>query len=112
MTDDPVTWIPPIDVYEMDNNYILNAELPGVNRDDIKIEFVGSELVVRGERKFDTVCARENYHRLEGHRGRFHRSFSLPEPIDIKKIQIELKTGILHVVLPKCSSASQIRAKR
>ena len=76
MTDEAVTWVPPMDVYEMDNNYVLDAELPGVERRDIKIEFSGLELTVRGERKLHAGCGDESYHRLEGHRGRFHRGRS------------------------------------
>jgi HSP20 family protein len=103
MIDDPVIWTPTMDFYELDNNYVLNAEVPGVERRDIKIQLSDSELSVRGERKIDTVCAKEKYHRLEGHRGKFLRTFSLPEPVDGKRMQIKLKDGILNVVLPKVS---------
>jgi len=104
MMDEAVTWVPPMDVYEMDNNYVLDAELPGVERSDIKIEFSGLELTVRGERKLHTGCGDESYHRLEGHRGRFHRTFSLPEPVDQSRVKLDLKDGILHLVLPKAGS--------
>jgi HSP20 family protein len=103
MIDDPVTWTPPMDFYEMDNNYVLNAEIPGVERKDLKIELAGSELIVKGERKFDSVYMKESYHRLEGHRGKFLRSFSLPEPVDSSRMQIDLNEGILQIVLPKIS---------
>ena len=101
MNDETVTWVPQMDVYEMDDNYVLNAELPGVERRDIKIEFSGLELTVRGEVKVKTDCCDECYDRLEGHRGRFHRTFSLPEPVDRSRVQVDLKDGILNVVLPK-----------
>jgi len=104
MRDEAVTWVPPMDVYEMDNNYVLDAELPGVERSDIKIELSGLELTVRGERKLHAGCGDESYHRLEGHRGRFHRTFSLPEPIDQSRVKVDLEDGILHVVLPKSGS--------
>jgi HSP20 family protein len=103
MIDDSVTWTPLMDFYEMDNNYVLNAEIPGVERRDLKIELSGSELIVRGERKIDAVCMKESYHRLEGHRGRFFRSFSLPEPVESSRMQISLNEGILQIVLPKIS---------
>ncbi len=101
MIDDTGTWTPLMDVYEIDDNYVLNAELPGVERRDVKIEFSGSEFTIRGERRFDTVCAKESYRRLEGHRGKFRRTFALPEPVDKRRVQLELKDGVLHVVLPK-----------
>ncbi len=106
MADETVTWVPAMDVYELDNDYVLNAELPGVERRNIKIEFSGSELTVRGERRMNPECENESYHRLEGHRGRFHRTFSLPEPVDQSRIRVDLKDGILHVVLPKSGGES------
>ena len=103
MMDDPVTWTPLMDFYEMDNNYVLNAEIPGVERKDLRIELTDSELTVRGERRIDAVCVKERYHRLEGHRGKFLRVFSLPEPVDRSRMQIDLEEGILKIVLPKLS---------
>jgi HSP20 family protein len=94
-----------MDVYEMDDNYVLNAELPGVERRDIQVEFSGLEFTVRGERKFDKVCARESYQRLEGRRGKFQRTFSLPEPVDSRQMQLELRKGVLRIVLPKAGAA-------
>ena len=104
MIDDAVTWVPPVDIYEIDNDYVLNAELPGVDRRDIKMEFSESGFTLRGECRLDAICAKESYHRLEGHRGKFHREFSLPEPIDKNRVQIELKDGVLRAVLPKARS--------
>jgi HSP20 family protein len=101
MIEDAVTWVPVMDVYEIDDNYVLNAELPGVERRNVTIEFSGLKFTIRGERRFDRVCAEECYHRLEGHRGRFHRTFSLPEPVDARRVKLDLKEGVLHVVLPK-----------
>ncbi len=102
--DDPVIWAPLMDFYELDNKYILNAEIPGVERKDIKVELYGPELIIRGERKIDAVCAKESYHRLEGHRGKFLRTFSLHAPVDSNRIQITLEDGVLNVVLPKTKS--------
>jgi HSP20 family protein len=103
MIHDPVMWAPIMDFYELANNYVLNAEVPGVERSDIKIQLSGSELIILGERRSEEVCAKEKYHRLEGHRGKFLRTFSLPEPVDGKRMQIKLEDGILNVVLPKIS---------
>jgi HSP20 family protein len=101
--DEPVFWTPLMDFYELDNNYVLNAEIPGVERKDVKVECSGSELIIRGERKTDAVCCKESYHRLEGHRGKFFRKFLLPESVDGAAMQIKLQDGILNVVLPKRS---------
>jgi len=101
MIDETVTWIPPMDVNEIDNNYVVNAELPGVEACNIKMDFSNSAFTIKGERRFDAVCNKESYDRLELCRGRFHRTFSLPEPVDKKRIRWKLKDGVLHVVIPK-----------
>jgi len=107
MIDDAFTWIPPVDIYEFDNNYVLNAELPGVERRDIKIEFSGLQFTIRGERRHDPVCAKESYHRLEGHRGKFHRTFTLPEPVNKNGVRLELNDGIVQVTLPKSGNVKK-----
>jgi len=99
--DDAVAWMPPVDIYEADDHYVLNAEVPGVEARDISIEIAGKELSIRGERRFDAVCSEESYQRLEGIRGRFFRTFSLPERLDAGAIQADLKDGVLEVILPK-----------
>ena len=104
MINNTFTWIPPVDIYDIDNNYFVDAELPGVEQNDIKIEFSGSQLTIWGERRHRPVCAKENYHRIEAHRGQFKRSFTLPEPVNKNRMQWELKDGILHIVLPKAKS--------
>ncbi len=101
MINDSATWVPPMDIYEIDDCYVLNAELPGVERRDIKIEFSSLEFTILGERRLDPICTKENYQRLEGHRGKFRRTFSLPEPVDSRNLQLEFNEGVLHVVLPK-----------
>jgi len=107
MIEDAVIWVPPMDIYELDNMYVVNAELPGVEKRDIRIQISGLELSIRGERKFDPICARESYERLEGHRGRFSRTFSLPEAVDHRRVKMELMNGVLHVILPKSGLKKQ-----
>src|SRR3989442_994442 len=77
----------------------------GLEARNIRIEVDGNELSIRGERRFDAVCSEENYQRLEGIRGRFHRSFTLPERLDHRAIRAELRDGVLEVILPKLPRA-------
>ena len=107
MADESLSWVPPVDIYETDDCYILNAEVPGVAREDIHVEASGSDLTIRGKRRADALCAEENYHRLEGMRGEFRRTFSLPEPIDDTRMRASLKDGVLHLVIPKTSRAKR-----
>ncbi len=101
--------VPPVDLYETQDCYVLNAELPGVDRADVHVEVRGAELSIWGERKVDTYCCEENYHRLQGIRGRFHRTFLLPEAMDEDaRIHATLKNGVLHVELSKSAKSKSI----
>jgi HSP20 family protein len=94
-----------VDLYETKDCYVLSAELPGVERDEVHVEVRGSELTIWGERKNDSACCcDENYHRLEGIRGRFCRSFALPGAVAEKaNIQATLTNGVLQVEIEKSS---------
>ena len=101
--------VPPVDLYETQDCYVLTAELPGVERTDVHVEVDGAELSIWGERRVDACCSDENYHRLEGIRGRFHRTFLLPEAMDEDaKIHATLQNGVLHVELSKSSKSRKI----
>lgn len=106
--DDAISWIPPVDIYETEDSYILTAELPGVEQKDVKIEVTGSELAIRGERRIGPPCAEENYHRLETVRGRFLRTFTLPNKLNSEAITANLKDGVLEVRLPKAAAGRTI----
>jgi HSP20 family protein len=97
-TDAP-GWTPPVDLYETSGAFVLTAELPGLNRNDIEIHAEESRIVIRGERAGQVPC--EQYHRVERGHGRFSRAFLLPEPIDIEAVSADLKDGLLTVTLPK-----------
>ena len=101
--------IPPVDLYETPRSYVLDAELPGVNAGDVHVQVRGAELSIWGERKTDSCCADESYHRLESMRGRFHRTFKLPQEVgEDAKIQANLKDGILHVEIAKSATCKNI----
>jgi HSP20 family protein len=97
-TDAP-GWTPPVDLYETSGAFVLTAELPGLNRNDIEIHAEESRIVIRGERAGQVPC--EQYHRVERGHGRFSRAFLLPEPIDIEAVSADLKDGLLTVTIPK-----------
>jgi HSP20 family protein len=101
MVEEAISWIPPMDIYESGKNYIVCAELPGVELGNIKIEFSLLQFTIRGERRFEESCSQENYHSLEVQPGRFRRTFLLPEPVDKDRIQMDLCDGLLRVTLPK-----------
>jgi len=112
LADGSLLIIPPVDLYETRDSYVLSAELPGVEAGDVRVEVSGTDLIISGERKLTSCCPDENYHRLEGMRGRFHRTFALPVAVaEDAEIKATLQDGVLQVVLTKPADSSRIPIK-
>lgn len=94
-------WMPAVDIYESDGEVVLKAELPEVDRKDVKISIENNTLTLQGERKLENETKRENYHRVERAYGAFSRSFTLPTTIDQEKVKADFKDGVLKVSLSK-----------
>jgi HSP20 family protein len=94
-------WTPPVDLLETTEAYLVIAELPGVNRDDLSISMHDDgRLTVAGVRR---ERSGEEYHRVERGHGSFSRSFHLPVPVDADRITADLRDGVLTVTCPKVS---------
>jgi HSP20 family protein len=94
-------WNPAVDLYEKDDHFMIKAELPGVNKDDIKIDLQDRLLTLSGERTYDNEVKEENYYRRERSYGKFQRAFTLPTDVDSDKIKAEFKDGVLQIEVPK-----------
>jgi HSP20 family protein len=94
-------WAPAVDIREDADKYIVEAELPGMKKEEIEIELENGVLSIKGERKFERKQESENYHFVERSYGNFYRSFSLPKNVDGENITAEYKEGVLHVAIPK-----------
>ena len=94
-------WIPAFDISENDKEYVVSAELPGIDIKDVDITISDGILSVKGEKKHETEDKGENYHRIERHYGSFHRSFRIPGRVESDKVDASFKDGILKVLLPK-----------
>jgi HSP20 family protein len=107
------TWTPAADIAELENEYLVKLELPGVNKDDVGITVESNILTIRGEKKFEKDEKKDNFHRIERTYGSFERSFTLPSTIRTDKIDAVYKDGILTVSLPKAEEAKpkQIEVK-
>lgn len=92
---------PMVDIKETKDEFIVNAELPGVSKQDIKINFTDDSLVIEGEKKEEEKDEKNTYHRVERSYGKFYRSFSFPGKVAGDKIKAAYKDGILSVSLPK-----------
>lgn len=96
---------PRINVEENENEWIISAELPGVAKKDVQINFQDNVLSISGEKKFEKEDKQKNFHRVERSFGRFNRSFNINSPIITDKIEAEFKDGVLIVTLPKAEEA-------
>jgi HSP20 family protein len=103
------TWMPPVDIYETEDGYVLEAELPGFTTEDLDIELVENRLTLRGERKPPSTVKEEPYRRHERAYGRFERSFLLPAVIDRDHVTAEMHHGVLTLRLPKSDLAKPKR---
>jgi len=93
-------WEPAVDVFREGDAVIVNAEIPGVSRADIDLEFKGNRLTIRGNRRPTSDDGQAIYHRLERQHGPFERVVVLNDPIVVDGIQASYADGILRVQLP------------
>lgn len=98
-------WVPMFEVRENGNSIKLIADLPGVKRDDIDINLVGSTLTVSGKREAEERRQDEQLHTFERSFGQFTRSFTLPDYVDLEHITSNLQDGVLTVVVPKSAQS-------
>src|SRR3982751_2780020 len=94
-------WTPSVDIFENKDEIVLEAELPGMNREDFELTIENNVLTLRGERRFEKKDEADNYHRVERAYGSFTRSFTLPQTVSGESATAEYKNGVLRVTLPK-----------
>ena len=98
-------WLPLVDITEDDKEYLIKAELPEVNKEDVKVIVESGVLTISGERKFEREEKDKKYHRIERSYGAFTRSFNVPDDADDSKVSAEFKQGVLTVRLAKSEKA-------
>ena len=94
-------WMPPMDLVETADHFVLRADLPGLGEDDVKIEFEDGTLTVSGERTSEHEAKGEGYYRVERAFGSFSRSLTLPQGIDPEAVTANFSNGVLEVRIPK-----------
>ena len=92
-------WVPAVDLAELAGEYRLTVELPGLQRNDVHIEFIDDALTVRGQRPSE-ACP-ERYQQFERGQGPFSRSFRFAHPVAADGISADLVDGVLTIVVPK-----------
>lgn len=94
-------WLPPVDIYETESDVILVAELPGVNEEELDIQMSDGVLTLKGDKKYPIEGDSDNYYRLERSYGKFNRSFTIPNTVDVNSVKASLKDGLLKITLKK-----------
>ncbi len=92
---------PRVDIKETNDEITISAELPGIDRKDIKVEVKDNVLSISGEKKAESEDEGEGYYRRESNYGKFYRAFRIPEGIDVEKSQSKFKDGVLIISLTK-----------
>jgi len=102
-------WVPAVDIVEEKERFVLRADVPGVNPEDIDINMENGVLTVSGKRLGETSGEAEGVQRLERSSGKFYRRFTLPETTNAEEISATSVNGILEVVIPKQPQAKSRR---
>ena len=106
-------WIPTVDISETEAEYTIQAELPGVKKDAVKVTMENGVLTIQGERRQEHTEGGRRHHRIERSYGRFARNFTLPDTVEAGNVRAEYADGMLHLHLPKSEKAKpkQIEVK-
>jgi HSP20 family protein len=98
-------WTPALDVEETDTEYLVKADLPEVQKEDVKVQVQDGQLMLEGERKQEREEQGKRFRRVERSYGSFMRRLSLPNDADAQKIAADFKNGVLNIHIPKSASA-------
>lgn len=94
-------WSPAVDVYETSQNFVVKADLPGIDKDKIDVTVQGDTLILRGEKTEEKEQKEKEYIRTERVYGSFSRAILLPSGVDANNIKAGYKNGVLELTIPK-----------
>jgi len=94
-------WAPAVDIFEDPDRFVIKAELPEIDPANVELRVEHRTLTLSGERTLERAEDQECYHSIERYYGRFSRSFSLPDTIEVDRIKAEARNGVLRIELPK-----------
>jgi HSP20 family protein len=98
-------WTPSIDFSETTDEFVIKADIPGLEEKDLSVTLSGNNLLIKGERKEEKEDKGKHYHKVERSYGSFQRSIPLPDVVDADRISADYQNGVLEVHLPKTASA-------
>ena len=94
------TWAPEIDVFEKDNRLFTKIDLPGMKKEDVKVEVADGHLAISGERKSEAETKKDNFYRCEREYGSFYRAVPLPDGVKLEDVKATFADGVLEVSVP------------
>ncbi len=94
-------WVPPVDIREEDKQFVIFADLPGVDAKNIDVTLEKGELTIRGRRDLEARDEQHGFRRVERTGGQFYRRFSLPDTADSQAVKARFTNGVLEVAIPK-----------
>lgn len=97
-------FVPSIDISESDDQFLITAELAGMNKDDIDISLENGRLTISGERNFKQEEEGKTFHRVETKYGSFNRSFQLPDNVDEESVEASYENGLLNITIDKAEN--------
>ena len=100
-------WLPSMDISETKKNFIVKAELPGLDANDVNVSLSGDLLTIKGEKKREEEEKDEHHHYVERYSGSFQRSFQLPTSVQGDKVEATFDKGVLKVTIPKVEEAEK-----
>jgi len=102
-------WTPAVDITRCNGDLVVTAELPGLKKEEVKVEMTEDALVIEGERKREHKTDHEGYHRVERSYGRFYRAIPLPKGANTELAKAEMNEGILKVTVPVAEAKPKAR---
>jgi len=102
-------WTPTVDVQRSNGDLVVTAELPGLKKEEVKVEVTDDALIIEGERKREHKEEQEGYHRYERSFGRFYRSIPLPQGAKPDQAKAELNDGVLKISVPAPEVKKKVR---
>lgn len=104
-------WLPRIDIAETKDSLVIEAELPGMDTNDIEVNLIGDLLTIKGEKQTEREENGKYYHCIERHSGTFKRTFRVPINVQSSKVDASFDKGILTITLPKTEEAKEKEIK-
>ena len=96
---------PPVNIYDDGEGFLVRAEMPGIERDELDVSAKGDQVTIRGARRIPEAGETASYHRRERDSGTFRRSVTMPDAVDPDKVRATYRNGVLEVYAPRAEEA-------